>query len=482
MGMLGLRCFFEPFNFLPSGLRKRLKYFVIACFGMDSGQLEQRIFEIGSSIITAAKKNKKFSMDKKIFEMCMKHSHAKTQLLRFIDVLPSLKCKNDVLKHLEEYLLDKNVDLGFFGEGIKLASIMGNAIPSVVVPAINYSAKRMARNFLAADSIEGAVKIVQDLSGLGMEFSIDALGEKTTSNSEADSYMMNYLGILDVLSGKFGVNAKDTYRKPKIHVSMKLSSLCPKFDPTDIYGASQAIKSRLRPIFRKAKKVGAAVNIDTEQYHTKDMTSSIFREILEEAEFNDYNRAAIVVQAYLKDSEETLKDFINWGEKNTHQITIRLVKGAYWDHEVMLAQRNAWELPVFSKKQESDANYEKLTRLLLSHNEYVHAAIASHNIRSMANALALKESMGIGNNNFEIQMLYGMGDDIKKTLADLNVPLRVYTPFGNLISGMGYFVRRLLENSANESFLRAFDADADPKKLLMNPLDAGFHGDDKNEL
>ena len=459
---------------------KRFKYFVIACFGMNSGQLEQRIFEIGSAIIEEAKKAKKFSIDKKVFEMCMKHLQAKTQLLRFIDVLPSLKDKKDVLKHLEEYLLDENVGLGFIGKGTRLASIMGKAIPSVVVPAINYSAKRMAKNFLAADNIEGTVKILQNLSNKGTEFSIDALGEKTTSNSEADSCMVNYLGIFDVLSAEFGVNAKDKYGKSKIHASMKLSSLCPKFDPTDIHGTSQAIKSRLRPILRKAQKVGAAVNIDTEQHYTKEMTNVIFKELLEEAEFHDYIDAAIVVQAYLKDSEDTLRDLVSWSEKNNHPITIRLVKGAYWDHEVMLAQRNSWDAPVFSKKQESDANYENLTNILLGHNNYVHAAIASHNIRSMANALALKENKSIGNNSFEIQMLYGMGDEIKKTLVGMDVPLRVYAPFGNLISGMGYFVRRLLENSANESFLRAFDADADPKKLLINPLDDTLHGGCKN--
>ena len=187
-----------------------------------------------------------------------------------------------------------------------------------------------------------------------MTFSLDHLGEKTTSEIDADNYMSSYLTTLDVLTEKFGKNAKDRDGKPLINLSLKASSLYSRFDPIDQETTSEAVKNRLRLIFRKAKEVGAFINIDTEHYEIKDITYRIFKELLGEEEFRNYN-AGIVVQAYLKDSEESLREFIQWSKKNRHPITIRLVKGAYWDHEVALAQKNGWDVPVFAKKWQSDA-------------------------------------------------------------------------------------------------------------------------------
>ncbi len=120
----------------------------------------------------------------------------------------------------------------------------------------------------------------------------------------------------------------------------------------------------------------------------------------------------------------------------------------------------------------SDANYEKLTEFLLANVDWLRPAFGSHNIRSIAHALAVAEKLEVPNRRFEFQMLYGMADPIKEALQSLGQRVRVYTPYGQLLPGMAYLVRRLLENTANESFLRQGFAEGFPEEvLLMNPND-----------
>lgn len=438
--------------------------------------LEKLIFEKGESLIKEAKKHrpKKGSneyLNNIVFDMCMKDPYLKTQLFRFIDVLPVLDTEKDIIDHLKEYIFEKDVDLSFLTLGTSTASLASKLTPKLVAPIIKASAKRMANSFIAGKDAHKTLDVIKDYFNKGMSFTLDILGEVTTSEKDADVYMNSYFNTLDVLVDEFGKDAKDSFGKPKINVSVKISSLYSRFNPIDQEGSSEGVKSRLRQIFRKAKEVGASVNIDTEHYQFKDLTYKIFKELLEEEDFKDFDNAGIVVQAYLKDSEEALKDFISWSKKNKHPITIRLVKGAYWDHEVMLAQKNGWEVPVYTKKWKTDANFEKLTKLLLENSKYTHAAIASHNIRSIANAIALKEKLKVKDEYFEIQLLHGIANETKKALVEHDIYTRVYTTMGEEIPGMGYFMRRLLENSSNEAFVRAFDSKADPKVLLRNPKD-----------
>ncbi len=151
-------------------------------------------------------------------------------------------------------------------------------------------------------------------------------------------------------------------------------------------------------------------------------------------------------------------------------VWVRLIKGAYWDYETVIAAQEGWPVPVFAQKWETDANYEWLTRFLLEHHRWLRPAFGSHNIRSLAHAMAAAQLLGLPDDAYEIQMLYGMADPIKDALVALGQRVRVYTPYGQLLPGMAYLVRRLLENTANTSFLRAsFTEHVPEEKLLMNP-------------
>lgn len=431
--------------------------------------LEEDILQQGKRIISKAKKYTSGTMSEEgfrnnLFNKLQKDPYLKTQLLRFIDVLPTLNDNEEVIQHLQEYIFEQDIDLSFISAGASAAKWA----PKMAVPIIKKFAQKMANSFIAGANIEETIRAIDGAAGKGLSFTLDTLGELTTSHKDADAYMKSYFHTLEVLAKKYGINAKDEFNNPKINLSIKISSLCPGFNPLAQQKSKEGVKERLRQIFGRAQKVGAFINLDTEHYQFRNMTFDIFKELLEENKFKEYN-AGIVVQAYLKDAEHSLDRISDWAKKQSHPITVRLVKGAYWDHEIMLAQKNAWDTPVFTKKYQSDECFEKLTETLLKNNELTHAAIATHNIRSMANALASSKKYKTNSTNFEIQMLYGMGDEIKRALVDLEVPTRVYMPFGELIPGMGYFVRRLLENSANESFLRAFDANSNLETLLRRP-------------
>ena len=153
-------------------------------------------------------------------------------------------------------------------------------------------------------------------------------------------------------------------------------------------------------------------------------------------------------------------------------IWIRLVKGAYWDYETVVAQSRGWPIPVYQQKWESDAAYERNTRFLLENYQWLRPAFGSHNLRSLSHAMACAEQLKVPSGAFEVQMLYGMAGELAQVFHELGQRVRIYTPFGQLIPGMAYLVRRLLENTSNDSFLRhSYAEDLSIEDLLMKPAD-----------
>jgi RHH-type proline utilization regulon transcriptional repressor/proline dehydrogenase/delta 1-pyrroline-5-carboxylate dehydrogenase len=261
---------------------------------------------------------------------------------------------------------------------------------------------------------------------------------------------------------------------PRVNVSVKLSALYSQFDPIDPAGSTRAVRERLLPILRSAREHRAFVNVDMEQYEYKDLTLHVFEQVLMEDEFRDWPDVGIAIQAYLRDTAADLTRLRDWARRRGTGVWVRLVKGAYWDYETIRAAQLDWPVPVWSHKWESDAAYERLTAFLLEQRQWLRPALGSHNIRSLAHALALARLMKLPPGAVEVQMLYGMADPIKDALVESGQRVRVYTPYGELLPGMAYLVRRLLENTANESFLRAGFSDRVPAEVLLrNPLEAG---------
>ncbi len=255
-----------------------------------------------------------------------------------------------------------------------------------------------------------------------------------------------------------------------VNLSIKISALYSQMNPADPADAIAHLAPKLRPILSRARTLGAFVNFDMESYAHKNSTLDLFKALFTEEQFRDWPHAGIVIQAYLRDAENDLRDLIDWGRRRGTRFTVRLVKGAYWDYERIKAAQNGWRVPVWQQKPESDANFETCTRILLENEDIVTAAFGSHNVRSIAHAQALAESMGIEKSRFEFQLLYGMAGPIKRALVEMGYRVREYCPVGELLPGMAYLVRRLLENTSNEGFLKAkFSDNASAAQLLRDP-------------
>jgi RHH-type proline utilization regulon transcriptional repressor/proline dehydrogenase/delta 1-pyrroline-5-carboxylate dehydrogenase len=259
-----------------------------------------------------------------------------------------------------------------------------------------------------------------------------------------------------------------------MNLSIKLSALDNHFDAIDSIGTAHRVAVRLRELLRIAKQQQAFINIDMESYEKKDLTLHIFKSVLMEAEFREVRDVGIVIQCYLHDSDRDLVELRNWATQRGTPVWVRLVKGAYWDYETVHARYNGWPIPVYQQKWQSDAAFERAARFVMQHHEQLRPAIGSHNCRSIAHAIATAEVLGVPERGYELQMLYGMADAEKKVFVERGHRLRVYMPYGELIPGMAYLVRRLLENTSNDSFLRmSFEEKVDVEHLLRDPSEIG---------
>jgi len=447
----------------------------------NSKSIEERTREIGLQIFDRVNKQKKGflsgSIDEKIMDWAMKDEELKVQLFRFVDVLPTLKTPEDVVKHLQEYMKKFPAIVQW---GINLASLTSPTSWAVGAP-VKKKTESMARRFITGSNIKEASAEIERLRRQNMAFTMDILGEVTLSEAEGEIYQKQYLELIEGMTEQAkqwkDVPLLDTAAGrpiPKVNLSIKLSALYSQFEPADPEGTAAAVKERLRPVLLLAKEKGAFVCIDMEHYAIKDATLKIFREIMMEPELRDWQDCGIVIQSYLKDSEKDTLELIQWAKERGTPIQVRLVKGAYWDYETVIARQRRWPIPVYTEKHETDANFERLACLLLDNYPNIELAIASHNIRSIAYVMAQAEARNLPQGAMEYQMLYGMGDPLKQAVIEQNQRLRIYAPFGDLIPGMAYLVRRLLENTANESFLRqSFAEGASADELLRSPVEIG---------
>lgn len=415
--------------------------------------------------------------DAKIMAWAMHDERLKVQLFRFMDVLPMLKTAEDVLDHLHEYLEAPGLDFPGIGlMGLNVASSIGLGRRAVAA-AVARQVTAMARRFIAGSNIAEASEVIKELRKQNMAFTVDIIGEVTVSDAEAELYRKQYLALIPGLgeqSKRWPENPRtDSVAGrpiPKVNVSIKLSALYSQFEPADPDGTAAEVKSRLRPILDAARENDVFVNIDMEHYAIKDVTLRVFRELIMEPQYRDWEGIGIALQAYLRDAETDTRELIDLLKQRNSPVCIRLAKGAYWDYEMVMARQRGWPIPVWTEKHDTDVCFEGIADLLLEHYPLTRLAVASHNIRSISHVIARAEQLGLPKDAVEFQMLYGMGDPLKQAVLDQGQRLRIYTPYGGLIPGMAYFVRRLLENTANESFLRqSFSENISPDELLRDP-------------
>jgi RHH-type proline utilization regulon transcriptional repressor/proline dehydrogenase/delta 1-pyrroline-5-carboxylate dehydrogenase len=410
--------------------------------------LEARIQSLGQRLLEQTGREVKQAANSwldTLIDRAIQDRAFRVQTLRFVDVLPMLQDDATLVAHLKEYFAGVELPWPTVSHWSLRHSDAPWAVP-IAAPLVRATLRGLSRRFMGGSTLSHARKTITQLRSLGMRYSLDLLGEAVVSEAEADAYQQAYL---DLLAGLQKNN--DSAERPD--VALKLTSLSSRINPADPRGSVAAINARLRPILAAACAQNAAVTFDMEHYDVRHIVLQCFMELLMEPEFRDWATAGIAVQAYLRDAPESLQALINWVDARGTPVKVRLVRGAYWDTETVIAHQHGWALPVWAHKGQTDACYESCLEQLFARHPLVIPAVATHNVRSLACAMALAERYGLSADDYELQMLYGMADDLKQSLVVLGYPLRVYVPYGETLPGMAYLVRRLLENTSGQIIL-----------------------------
>lgn len=414
----------------------------------------------------------------KLMSWAMHDAAFKTQLFRFVDTMPVLRTPEAIHQHLVEYLTQKGVTPPpFLGLGLSAGGFLKGTLSRTVTSQV----ESMAARFVTGTDAASAIPALLGLWESGVAFSVDLLGEACVSDAEAAEYQRRYLDLIDVLPREVAGFAdrpalQSDHLGPiqRANVSIKISSLSARINSADFEGTLKHLMAALTPILEAAARNNVFVNFDMEQHSLKDLTIALFKRCCETIDFP----AGLAMQAYLRSGDADADDLIQWAKRTGRQVTVRLIKGAYWDFETTHAAQMSWPAPVWTRKGETDACFERMAEALIAQVPTtremagVKLALGSHNLRSIAHALAVLKKRGLPDNAIEFQMLRGMADELKGALVERGYRVREYLPVGQMIPGMAYLVRRLLENTSNESWLRAgFSDGADAAKLFAKPSD-----------
>ena len=445
-----------------------------------SSSLEPIVYRIGEQLarLSAGRTPTLFEgrwWSHQALNLAMQDSLFKSQLFRFIDVLPSITDDEQVVTLAREYLGDGAPPL--FGGQWGLKAIASTSLGARLSgKAIRSQVEHMARTFIAGATVEEAAPRLTDLWQHGRAWSVDLLGEATISDHEADRYRDRCMEALTLLAREAALWPSTPFLErdhlgsiPRVQLSIKVSALSPHLDPIDPEGSYRSVAARLRPILDLAMRLPASLIFDMEQADTKTLLVEIFTRLFTEPSYKDYPYAGLALQAYHRNTVRDIEELLAWVRRRGTPISIRLVKGAYWDSDTIRYRQRGWAAPLFEHKVETDANYESLAYLMLSQSSLIRPAFGTHNLRTLAYIEAVAESLKLPPETWEYQMIFGMAEPFQHAVMQYGRRLRLYTPVGELLPGMAYLVRRLLENTSNESFLRKEYVESQSLSTLLAP-------------
>jgi RHH-type proline utilization regulon transcriptional repressor/proline dehydrogenase/delta 1-pyrroline-5-carboxylate dehydrogenase len=430
---------------------------------VGDARLESEIRRIGAELVAAFPSGTRHpvkALDARALELASSDRELRTALFRFVDVVPACRSLDELARHLSGFLDELDDPPPPVAAALKVAHTKAGR--AALGAAAAGGVKHMAHRFIVGETPRAALGVLRSLWTQGIASSVDLLGEATVSEAEARAYADRCTAALEELATAAAgwperpiLEGNTSGPVPRANVSVKVSALTPKLRPEAPELGRHDAAVRLRPLLRRADALGAHLHIDMESLDSREAILDLVLELLSEEEFRNGPSVGLVLQAYLRDSPEQLTRLLGWAAScgRTPPVVIRLVKGAYWDHEIVEARQHGWQTPVFEIKADCDRNFEQLTLRLLAARPAIRVAIASHNVRSIAHAIAANHLSPSADRDLELQVLRGLGDDLQDALAATGMRVRTYCPVGDLVAGMAYLVRRLLENTSSESFL-----------------------------
>ena len=445
--------------------------------------LEREIREVGTALLERFPPTARHplrALDERAIAATTRDRELRAALLRLVDVTPACSSLEELAEHLAGFAAELEEPPPPLEAAIRAADSKPGRL--ALGSAVSAGVRHMARRFIVGESPADALGELRRLWEAGIGSSLDLLGEATVTSVEADRYATRCEQALATLAAAYAefpdrpaLERDAAGELPRANLSVKVSALTPLLRAdAPRRGIEDAIR-RLHRLLCRARGLGAHLHIDMESLDTRETTLELLFALLAEPEFREGPSVGVVLQAYLRDAEDELEQLLGFVRQvdRATPLTVRLVKGAYWDHEVVEARQHGWLPPVFEQKRESDRSFEALSRRLCdsarASPRSVRVAIGSHNLRSISHAVAYNRLSGGADTAIEVQVLRGLGDDLAEAAAGAGLRARVYAPVGHLVAGMAYLVRRLLENTANESFLAERAAGAPIEELLAPP-------------
>ncbi len=341
----------------------------------------------------------------------------------------------------------------------------------VIRTAVGRAMREMGRQFVLGESIQAAMKRARGMEKKGFTYSYDMLGEAARTAADAEHYYHAYRQAIEAI----GTAAEHSSSRDNPGISVKLSALHPRYELAQRERVLTELVPRLNALARLAAQHNLGFNIDAEESDRLALSLEVAEAALTDSELADWDGFGMVVQAYGQRAADTVDWLYALSERLDRRMTLRLVKGAYWDTEIKRAQVLGVDgFPVFTRKAASDVSFIAVSRKLLSMTDRIYPQFATHNAHSVAAVLAMAESMAISNTAFEFQRLHGMGERLHDIVMQRHdTRCRIYAPVGEHRDLLAYLVRRLLENGANSSFVNQIvDDNVAPEDVVACPFEA----------
>jgi RHH-type proline utilization regulon transcriptional repressor/proline dehydrogenase/delta 1-pyrroline-5-carboxylate dehydrogenase len=342
----------------------------------------------------------------------------------------------------------------------------------VIRQAVLASMRILGRQFVMGRNIAEARERSRPAEKIGYRHSYDMLGEAARTTQDALRYFESYTRAIDALA--LEVADQSPITAPSI--SVKLSALHPRYEEAQRDRVCAELVPAIKKLAMQAKRAGIGFTIDAEEMDRLELSLDLIEQLALDPDLAGWNGFGMAVQAYAKRALPVIDWLADLARRADRRLLVRLVKGAYWDAEIKLAQERGLEdYPVFTRKASTDVSYLACAKRLLADPVAFYPAFATHNAHTLAAIAEIAVAVG-GNDEWEYQRLHGMGEELYDQVVGPDkwgVACRVYAPVGSHEDLLAYLVRRLLENGANTSFVnRIADADLPIVTLLADPVEA----------
>ncbi len=335
----------------------------------------------------------------------------------------------------------------------------------VIRVAVGRAMRELGSQFVLGRTIEEAMSRAAPLEATGYSYSYDMLGEAARTEADARRYHLAYSEAIGELAK--ACDADNIRANPGI--SIKLSALHPRYEVAQRQRVMEELVPRTRSLALLAKSGGMGLNIDAEEADRLSLSLDVIEAVVSDPSLAGWDGFGVVVQAYGQRATHVIDWLYALSAKLDRRLMVRLVKGAYWDTEVKLAQTEGLDgYPVYTRKVNTDVSYLCCAKKLLGMTDRLYPQFATHNAHTVSAIMEMSDDPRA----FEFQRLHGMGESLhQQVLAESGTRCRIYAPVGAHRDLLAYLVRRLLENGANSSFVNQIvDTDIPPEEVAADPV------------